>query len=685
MPKNTKTNIKNPKTQPVKKPKLRPTIKKNTKSKDLEKAIRAKNLKMGIIEVLDLTHNESSYSIEPNNPLIVSSTPVKTSPPVESSQTGSPDLTKNETNPPMVESEEPLPLPLRELDNLLNPVVTPISIIVTPPTPERTNMSVHKPEPNAHLLVPPNNPIKPSKTKRPPDISKNSNLKPADQTSTRSNCITSPNVTPKLPKIRIKKIRDTSYKLVQPSNTTVNETTNNSLNHQDIQLSPNSSQLSFLQIENLNRTLQTKTAKLLEEKTKLENQLDQVKEKHRHEISKHEWNFKQAQLEIRMLKVNIQEKESKIKNQESLILSSYTGFEPDKNKQKTGERSYRDLLRDNKRLENMLSTTRKQMEEESNRKDMFKKEMLRTKRELTETMDRIKNAANDETKKIIDDLTRKCNTLTVDLELSTQKIADLKNHNKELADRVKELSNSNSIVTSDLRISAPYPIDSDPSISDTEEQDYDTRSIAEITIDDIKDQDIEVKTHWFFNANMDHHQIRRNQQMIKQPSSYQQNRNPNHRYNTNKKNIVCKYFVQNRCIFGDRCFYNHPTRNSNRKRIPDLMSLNVQRPAPWHNPNSQRLTPNLSNIYPNLTIDQFPHLSQDQQRRNPNQQLNHNFHNDQSYSQTLQAAPITNAAEELSILTNLSHNLNQQNLPVNQLSLVNGTLYHPLGLISQCS
>ena len=39
------------------------------------------------------------------------------------------------------------------------------------------------------------------------------------------------------------------------------------------------------------------------------------------------------------------------------------------------------------------------MEEETTRKEMFKKEMLRAKKDLAETNERIKEAADDETKK----------------------------------------------------------------------------------------------------------------------------------------------------------------------------------------------------------------------------------------------------------------------------------------------
>ena len=134
--------------------------------------------------------------------------------------------------------------------------------------------------------------------------------------------------------------------------------------------------------------------------------------------------------------------------------------------------------------------------------------------------------------------------------------------------------------------------------------------------------------------------------------------------------------MQNRCRFGHRCFYKHPTSAPrNRTRIPDLMSINVQRPAPGHNPNAPPPALNLTNIYPNLTRSQFPPLYQSQES-NPNQQIA-NYQNNQSYSQTLQQPTLD---KELSILTNLSHNLNQPNFPIN---LANSTHFHPL--LTQCS
>ena len=79
MPKKTKTTLKIPtKTKPVKKSKTGPIKTKNSKTKDLEKEIRSNNLKMGIIEVLNLSQDASSSSIEPNNPPIITSTPKKT-------------------------------------------------------------------------------------------------------------------------------------------------------------------------------------------------------------------------------------------------------------------------------------------------------------------------------------------------------------------------------------------------------------------------------------------------------------------------------------------------------------------------------------------------------------------------------------------------------------------------------
>ena len=107
MPKNTKVVSKK---IPVKKPKIRQVIKKKSKTIDLEKDnlerdIRAKNLKMGIIEVLELSENESTYGIEPNNPLISSSTPLKTLPQTITNISPSPDSTKTEIHQP-VESEE---------------------------------------------------------------------------------------------------------------------------------------------------------------------------------------------------------------------------------------------------------------------------------------------------------------------------------------------------------------------------------------------------------------------------------------------------------------------------------------------------------------------------------------------------------------------------------------------------
>lgn len=696
MPKNTKVNNNTSKTKPVKKPKIHHTIKKKSKTKDLEREIRAKNLKRGIIEVLEMSRDESSYGIKPNNPQIVSSTPIKTSAqtipkpmlPLESSQTGSPDSTKTENTPTQVESGDKIPLPLKELDNLLHQAISPISIIVTPPTPEKTNKSAHTPENNSVFLVPPNAPFETSKTKCPPPKCKTIKFQgiPAPNVANKSLTIpsynTSPNQTPKLPKLRIRKIincNTAAYRLIKPTELNANDKDDYSFNHHgEPQHSLNSSQLSLPQIENLNRTLQTRIAKLIEEKSSLENQLDLLRDKHKREISKQEWKLKQAQLEIRMLKINIQEKEGKIKNQEAIILSSYTGYEPDKNKpNKIGERTHRDLLRDNKRLENMLSATRKQMEEETNRKEMFKKEMLRTKRDLSETLNRIKDAADDETKKIIDDLTKTCNTLTTDLDLATQKINDLKNHNKELADRIKEVSKSNSIAQSDIRASAPYPID--PNSSDIDEL-FDTRSVAEITVDDDvrterESAEFNLETCWFFNTHMDHQGMDRNLQMINRHTPDQQHSNPQ-RY-TNRKDIVCKYYMQNRCRFGHRCFYKHPTSAPrNRTRIPDLMSINVQRPAPWHNPNAPPPALNLANIYPNLSSSQFPPLYQSQES-NPNQQIA-NYQNNQSYSQTIQQQPTLD--KELSILANLSHNLNQPNFPIN---LANSTHFHPL--LTQCS
>ena len=404
---------------------------------------------MGIIEVLELSENESTYGIEPNNPLISSSTPLKTLPQTITNISPSPDSTKTEIHQP-VESEDILPLPLKELENLLKPVSPQITIIVTPPTPEKGSESAYTPEHNPFLLIPPDDSKKAQENKRPPDIRiKTNQITTIPNLNAASNSSilggkSSTNLTPKLPRLRIKRIlnRDTSaYSLIKPTD---DDRANDSSNHH-AEKPHNSSQLSFIQIENLNRTLQTKTAKLIEDNKMLENQLDQEKEKHRRELSKQEWKIKHAQLEIRMLKINIQEKEGKIKNQEAIILSSYTGYETDKNKPvKTADRTYRDLLRDNKRLENMLIATRKQMEEETTRKEMFKKEMLR-----------IKEAADDETKKIIDDLTKKCNLLTVDQELATQKITDLKNHNKELAERIKEVTRSNSIAQSDITDAAP--------------------------------------------------------------------------------------------------------------------------------------------------------------------------------------------------------------------------------------
>ena len=173
MPKNTKVVSKK---IPVKKPKIRQVIKKKSKTIDLEKDnlerdIRAKNLKMGIIEVLELSENESTYGIEPNNPLISSSTPLKTLPQTITNISQSPDSTKTEINQP-VESEDILPLPLKIMENLLKPVSPQITIIVTPPTPEKDSESAYTPEHNPFLLIPPDDSEKIHENKRPPDIRK---------------------------------------------------------------------------------------------------------------------------------------------------------------------------------------------------------------------------------------------------------------------------------------------------------------------------------------------------------------------------------------------------------------------------------------------------------------------------------------------------------------------------------
>ena len=703
MPKKTKTTLKIPtKTKPVKKSKTGPIKTKNSKTKDLEKEIRSNNLKMGIIEVLNLSQDASSSSIEPNNPPIITSTPIKHSPTtskalVETHPRESTAATEPELNPKSVEAEEELPLPLKQLEKLMDPQTSLPTVTVTPPTPEKANTS--QPQEQDPQLLAPTNDLTITQDKRPPDVMPNLT------------------VTPSLPKLRIKKIlnRETTkspvFQLINSPSPSLHDSVNLSIPHVDQSL--NSSALTFQQVENLNRTLQIKTANLIEEKKMLENKLDNIKEKNQRESAKQEWKLKQAQMEIRMLKINIKEKEERIKNQEAVILSSYTGYEERNKPTRTEDKSYRDLLRDNKKLENMIATTRKQMEEETNKKEMMKREMLKAKRDLTETNNRIKESADDEAKKMIEELMRKNNTLTVDLDLANQKITDLKNNNIELVNRIKEISNSHSVAQSDIKDSEPYP--TNPIDTDNERQ-------TETHYDDhtTKDDDnYDGRTVVFKNSNMDHRQMTKNQHMINGPDSrknrYMERNRPDS--NTNKKHIVCKYYMEDRCIFGHRCFYNHPNQHNSRmtdsrpknrqthnripdlrttnfqrppdlrstnqqnNRIPDLRTTNFQRPSPWQNPNA--LISNPSSEY-NHSDDQFPQLLQEKPESNHTQHRNFNQPRyERSYSQTLEAPLRPLAPEDISTLTNLTHYLSQLSFPTNKSNQPNSTNSHPLLL--QCS
>ena len=107
----------------------------------------------------------------------------------------------------------------------------------------------------------------------------------------------------------------------------------------------------------------------------------------------------------------------------------------------------------------MITTTKKEDGGGIEQKRNVKKEMLKAKRELTETNNRIKEYANDEAKKIIDDLMRKNITLTVDLNPATEKITHLKNKDKDLVGRMKKIASSNSVAQSDIKDSEPYPTD----------------------------------------------------------------------------------------------------------------------------------------------------------------------------------------------------------------------------------
>ena len=119
----------------------------------------------------------------------------------------------------------------------------------------------------------------------------------------------------------------------------------------------------------------------------------------------------------------------------------------------------------------------------------------------------------------------------MDQELTTQKITDLKNHNKELAERIKEVTRSNSIAQSDITDAAPNPDRDSSDIDENDRQYLHTRSIAEITIDDdINGErdpaENEIRTCYFYNGSMDHHQMERNQQMMSRSTPNQQYRNP---------------------------------------------------------------------------------------------------------------------------------------------------------------
>ena len=735
MPKNTKTNTKvSLKTKPVKKHKLGTIKKKTSKIKDLEKEIDTTNLKRGIIEVLNLTQEEISSEIEPNNPQIITSTPIKNTPQtskalVDPQPTTSTADTDPEINPISVEAEKVSPNPLKQLELSINPQFSPPDVIVTPPTPDRVDENPYVPEQNSQLLVPPQDPTKFQENKRPPDIpdklTHNLTQTPIPKTIGKSNTrLLTPrnpaNPNPSLPKLRLKKILNQEkvgspvFELINPEMTGLNDSVNNSsIRHVDQSRGFNSSQLTFQQVENLNRTLQIKISNLIEENKMMENKLDKEKEYNKREKARHEWKLKQAQMEIRMLKINIQEKEGRIKNQEDVILSSYIGYNQDKNKSiRTEDKTYKELLRDNKRLENMITTTRRQIEEESNKKENFKKEMLKAKRDLLETNNRIKDAANDEAKKMLDDLMRTKETLTVDLDLATQKIKDLKDNNKELADRIKQMSNSNSIVQPNIRDSEPYQTEPDHA-----EQQKETHRDIDTTKDDIYDG----KTVTFRNSHMDHQQLTNNQHMII---------GPHHQHNQqrerNKKDIICKYWVEERCMFGNRCYYKHPNepirnyrrsnqrptyRHTSNNRIPDLRTTNFQRPpdlqptnqqttynrtgdlrtsnfqrlSPWQNPNAQRLTSNPPNGYVH-TEEEFPHLSQDKSSNNPIQQRNPAHPRKEfSYSHTLQASQRPHAPEDISPLINLSQYLNQLNHTVNELNSTNtpGPIFLPV--IPQCS
>ena len=187
--------------------------------------------------------------------------------------------------------------------------------------------------------------------------------------------------------------------------------------------------------------------------------------------------------------------------------------------------------------------------------------------------------------------------------------------------------------------------------------------------------------------------------------------------NTNKKHIVCKYYMEDRCIFGQRCFYNHPNQQNSRmtdsrpnnrpthnripdlrttnfqrppdlrptnqqnNRIPDLRTTNFQRPSPWQNPNA--LISNPTSEY-NHSDDQFPQLLQEKPESNHTQHRNFNQPRyERSYSQTLEAPLRPLAPEDISTLKNLTHYLSQLSFPTNKSNQPNSTNSHPLLL--QCS